>query len=66
LLSKVLKNPDCAEYRQSVAELDEREYINLRLCCRDMRNNYVTVHDILCKNLEKIRRPRSDKSLAGY
>ncbi|KNC73470.1 hypothetical protein SARC_13972, partial [Sphaeroforma arctica JP610] len=32
LASKVLKYPSIKDYRLSVNELDEKEYINLRLC----------------------------------
>jgi proteasome activator subunit 3 (PA28 gamma) len=43
-----------------VIELDEKEFINLRMCCMDLRNNYAILHDMILKNLEKIKTPRSN------
>jgi proteasome activator subunit 3 (PA28 gamma) len=65
LISKVLKYPGVADYRQSVVELDEKEYINLKLCCLDLRNNYAILYDMITKNLEKIRTPRSSNHLSS-
>jgi len=59
LVSKILKYPKVEDYRQSVVELDEKEFINLKLCCLDLRNNYAILYDMITKNLEKIRTPRS-------
>jgi len=59
LVSKVQKYPNILDYRQSVMELDEKEFINLRLCCLDLRNNYAILHDMIIKNLEKIKTPRT-------
>eukprot|EP00121_Abeoforma_whisleri_P002313 Awhi_evm1s2070 len=58
IISKVIKYPQIEDYRQSVVELDEKEYINLRLCCIDLRNNYAILHDLITKNVEKIKKPR--------
>ena len=35
-----MKYPEIADYKQSIRELDEKEYINMRLCAIDLRNNY--------------------------
>jgi len=64
LISKVLKYPSVQDYRQSVVELDEKEFINLRMCCMDLRNNYAILHDMILKNLEKIKTPRSSNHMA--
>jgi proteasome activator subunit 3 (PA28 gamma) len=64
LVSRVVKYPDIEDYRQSVIELDEKEYINLRLCCLDLRNNYAILYDMISKNLEKIKTPRSSNHMA--
>jgi hypothetical protein len=37
---KVLKYPEIEDYKQSIRELDEKEWINMRLCISDLRNNY--------------------------
>jgi len=64
LISKVLKYPAVEDYRKSVIEIDEKEFINLRMCCMDLRNNYAILHDMILKNLEKIKTPRSSNHLA--
>jgi len=64
LVSKVLKYPSVEDYKQSIVELDEKEFINLKLCCLDLRNNYAILYDMITKNLEKIRTPRSSNHLA--
>ncbi|CAI9728137.1 proteasome activator complex subunit 3-like [Octopus vulgaris] len=59
LVSKVAKYPHIDDYRQSVRELDEKEYISLRLMTCELRNHYASLHDVVMKNIEKIKKPRS-------
>jgi len=59
LVSKVIKYPQIQDYQQSIVELDEKEYFNLKLSCLDMRNNLAIVHDLILKNLDKIIKPRT-------
>eukprot|EP01087_Luapelamoeba_hula_P010403 TRINITY_DN2755_c0_g1_i5.p1 TRINITY_DN2755_c0_g1~~TRINITY_DN2755_c0_g1_i5.p1 ORF type:complete len:132 (+),score=10.84 TRINITY_DN2755_c0_g1_i5:187-582(+) len=66
LVTKVLKYPSIEDYRQSVDELDQKEYVNLRLSCLDMRNNMALCYDMLNKNIEKIITPRTSHSHALY
>jgi proteasome activator subunit 3 (PA28 gamma) len=42
-----------------LTELDEREFGNLRLNCLELRNNYAILHDLILKNIDKIKQPRS-------
>jgi len=65
LVSKALKYPNIHDYRQSVLELDEKELINLRLCCLDLRNNYAILHDMITKNMEKIKTPRTSNHMSA-
>jgi len=65
LVTKALKHPNISDYRQSVLELDEKELINLRLCCLDLRNNYAILHDMITKNMEKLKTPRSSNHMAA-
>jgi len=46
------------DFRKSVEELDEKQYLQLQLGCLDLRNNYALLHDMITKNLEKIVAPR--------
>jgi len=65
LVSKVLKYPEIEDYRNSVIELDEKEYINLRLCLLDLRNNYASLFDLISKNLEKLKTPRTSNHMTN-
>jgi len=65
LVSKILKHPNIEDYSQTVIELDEKEFINLRLCCLDLRNNYAILHDMIIKNMEKIKKPRSSNHMSS-
>ncbi|MCL4121352.1 UNVERIFIED_CONTAM: hypothetical protein GTU68_016910, partial [Idotea baltica] len=58
LVSKVAKYPHIEDYRRSVCELDEKEYLSLRIMLAEIRNHYATLHDMITKNIEKIRKPR--------
>ncbi|XP_064613840.1 proteasome activator complex subunit 3-like [Liolophura sinensis] len=59
LVSKVAKYPHIDDYRQSVREVDEKEFISLRLICCELRNHYASLHDLIHKNIDKIKKPRS-------
>ncbi|XP_055513130.1 proteasome activator complex subunit 3 isoform X2 [Leucoraja erinacea] len=66
LVSKVAKYPHVEDYRRTVSEIDEKEYISLRLIVSELRNQYVTLHDMILKNIEKIKRPRNSNADALY
>ncbi|CAJ0945008.1 unnamed protein product [Ranitomeya imitator] len=53
LVSKIAKYPHVEDYRRTVTEIDEKEYISLRLIISELRNQYVTLHDMILKNIEK-------------
>ncbi|KAL8169076.1 UNVERIFIED_CONTAM: Proteasome activator complex subunit 3 [Gekko kuhli] len=59
LVSKIAKYPHVEDYRRTVTEMDENEYVKLRIIILNLRNQYVTLHDTIQKNIEKIKRPRS-------
>jgi len=62
LVSKVAKYPHLADYRRAVQELDEKEYLSLWLVMAEIRNRYCALHDIVIKNLDKIKKPRSSNA----
>lgn len=66
LVSKIAKYPHVEDYRRTVTEIDEKEYISLRLIISELRNQYVTLHDMILKNIEKIKRPRSSNADTLY
>lgn len=62
LISKVAKYPHIDDYRRAVQELDEKEYLSLWLVMSEIRNRYCALHDIVLKNLDKIKKPRSSNA----
>mmetsp|Transcript_6306 Transcript_6306/g.20165 ORF Transcript_6306/g.20165 Transcript_6306/m.20165 type:complete len:266 (-) Transcript_6306:129-926(-) len=59
LISRFLKYPGIQDYRLSVRDLDRKERAALCVSLTDLRNSYFTIHDSICKNLDKIKLPRS-------
>ncbi|KAL8622361.1 hypothetical protein ACOMHN_041689 [Nucella lapillus] len=59
IISRIAKYPHVEDYRQSIRELDEKQIVCLRLTLCEMRNHYASLHDIIHKNMEKIKKPRS-------
>ncbi|KAH0552261.1 proteasome activator complex subunit 3 isoform X1 [Cotesia glomerata] len=66
ILSKVAKYPHILDYRRAVQEFDEKEYTSLWLVMCEVRNRYCSLHDLVIKNLEKIKRPRSSNAESLY
>lgn len=60
---QVAKYPHIDDYRRTVVELDEKEYLSLRITLSEIRNHYATLHDMITKNMEKIKKPRSTNSI---
>lgn len=66
IVSKVAKYPHVEDYRRAVTELDEKEYLSLWLVMCEVRNRYCSLHDIVIKNLDKIKKPRSSNAESLY
>jgi len=47
---------------QRIAELDEKEFISLRLIISEIRNHYASLFDLISKNWEKIIKPRTSNA----
>lgn len=62
VISKVAKYPHIEDYRRAVEELDQKEYLSLWLMMCEVRNRYCSLHDIVIKNLEKLKKPRSSNA----
>jgi len=65
-ISKVMKYPQLNDYRQVVTELDEKEFVTLRMILSEIRNRYATMYDLIGKNWEKIIRPRNSNADSLY
>lgn len=59
IVTKIAKYPCVDDYRRAMLDTDEKQFINIRLVLIEMRNHFATLHDMLCKNLEKIKKPRT-------
>lgn len=66
VVSKVAKYPHIEDYRRAVQELDEKEFLSLWLVMCEVRNRYSSLHDIVIKNLEKLKKPRSSNAESLY
>jgi hypothetical protein len=66
IVTKVLKNPNVEDFRCALRELDEKTYIKTCLLASELRNDYITVYDLLAKNLDTLMTPRGgeDEKLA--
>jgi hypothetical protein len=58
LVAKVLKNPNIEDFRHSLKELDEKTYIKTCLLACELRNDYITLYDLLAKNMDTLTTPR--------
>ncbi|KAF3845770.1 hypothetical protein F7725_002848 [Dissostichus mawsoni] len=66
LVSKIVKYPHVEDYRRTISEIDEKEYISLKIIVSELRNQYVILHDMILKNIEKIKKPRNSNAEALY
>lgn len=61
-----MKYPTIEDYRIAVSHHDGKQLLTTRLLFIDLRNNYAILHDIIVKNLDKIRKPRSSHHSSLY
>lgn len=62
IISKVAKYPHVEDYRRTIKELDEKEFVSIRLVAHELRNHYASLHDVIMKNMDKIKKPRSSNA----
>eukprot|EP01028_Stygiella_incarcerata_P013349 TRINITY_DN82191_c0_g1_i1.p2 TRINITY_DN82191_c0_g1~~TRINITY_DN82191_c0_g1_i1.p2 ORF type:complete len:252 (-),score=97.10 TRINITY_DN82191_c0_g1_i1:139-894(-) len=60
LITSIVKHPYVDDYRHALEELDRKEFNNVRLSFRDLRDQCLTLYDFLTKNEDKIKKPRGD------
>lgn len=66
VVSKIAKYPHVEDYRRTVKELDEKEFVSMRLVLCELRNQYATLHDLIIKNIDKIKKPRTTNTDGMY
>ncbi|UMM23020.1 hypothetical protein L5515_003939 [Caenorhabditis briggsae] len=62
LITKIAKYPHVDDYRRAILDMDEKQFINIRLVVLEMRNHFSTLHDMIMKNYEKIKVPRNSNT----
>jgi len=63
IVSKVAKYPFLDDYRRAVKEVDEKEFMNIQFSINEIRSHYMLILDVVSKNYEKIKKPRSSNNL---
>jgi len=66
MISKIIKYPSISDYRRCIEELDSKQFVSLRFMLSENRNHYCTMADLINKNMEKIRKPRSSHAAPMY
>jgi len=59
VITKIAKYPHVEDFRQTIIELDEKQALSIRLIAVELKNHYAVLHDIICKNWDKIKKPRN-------
>ena len=62
LLQTLCKYPHIADYAKCIYETDEKQFINMRISCVDLRTNYAVLLDMITKNMDKLRKPRNESN----
>ncbi|KAJ1569937.1 hypothetical protein HK096_009312, partial [Nowakowskiella sp. JEL0078] len=62
IAAKILKYPGIADFKNSINELDEVQWLNLRLTCDDIAQSYAVLYDRIKKNWDRIEKPRPDQT----
>ncbi|XP_003747602.1 proteasome activator complex subunit 3 [Galendromus occidentalis] len=58
-VSKVTRYPRVEDFRRTVLEVDQKQYLHVTMFVRQLRNDYILLHDVLTKNIGKIQKPRN-------
>ncbi|BFZ01343.1 hypothetical protein BsWGS_04382 [Bradybaena similaris] len=66
IICKISKYPHIDDYRQLIKEMDENAMVKLQTAVLEMRNHYASLFDIIMKNIDKIKMPRSVASQNMY
>jgi len=65
LISKITKYPRIADYQKCLADLDEKQFLMIRISCLELRNAFAVLYDMVIKNLEKLKSPRPEGNRLG-
>src|SRR3989338_5008062 len=62
----LMDHPGLQDSLRLLQQLDARTYLKLQLAVADLRNEAVTIFDLLCKNMSMLGRPKSAPSTSSY
>jgi len=65
LISKIIKYPRISDYQKCLADLDEKQFLMIRISCLELRNAFAVLYDMVIKNLEKLKSPRPEGNRLG-
>jgi len=63
IVSKLVKYPYLDDYRRAIKEVDEKEYLSLQFSINEIKSHYMLILDVISKNYEKLKKPRSSNNL---
>lgn len=66
IVSKALKYPGVVDFRRTITELDEKQYIKAHLFMLDLRNDYALLFDIISKNIDRLASPRDQSDATSH
>ena len=62
LVTKAMKHSNCEDYRFAIREKDRMFHKFLVISMHVIRNHYMNLHDLIVKNMNKIKKPKSSVS----
>lgn len=66
LIKDLMVYPGLEDLRLSLIQMDDRTYLRLQLAVADLRNEIVTIFDLLCKNMPKLKVPKTAPATSTY
>lgn len=66
MLTEIAKYPHIQDYRRALREEEESAYVTVCLAVRELLESYARIHDLICKNLEKIKKPKGEQEFSMY
>ena len=63
VISQLYKRPGVNDYAKFIEEEDEKQFVGLRQMVAELRNSCSSIHDLIIKNIEKIKAPRSSDNI---
>ncbi|KAL3312299.1 Proteasome activator complex subunit 3, partial [Cichlidogyrus casuarinus] len=66
MVSKIAQFPHINDYREALIEQDIKQAFGMHLTLLEIRNHYAMLNDLIMKNLDRIKVPRSNHSVSLY